>query len=161
MCARHVTGPCYKIDGRCPCSRGFRGPLCDNDCLLKNFGANCEERCKCETNHVCHHVNGACHPISVGKFRIIIKENFTHFNDVQRRKLLKLHLATLMSKYHDKYEELRHVSKRQAPSQSTRNFNATPATSSQVKRTSTPAGNHDFVARMLGEHLLFLLSLIY
>ena len=151
MCARHVTGPCYKIDGRCPCSSGFRGQLCDNDCLLKNFGANCKKRCTCETDHVCHHVNGVCHPISVGKFRIIIKENFTNFNDVHRRKLLKLRLATLISKYHDKYEELRHVSRRQAPSQSTRYLNATSTTLPQVKRTSETTTEHDFVARMLGE----------
>ena len=154
VCSRHVTGPCYKIDGRCPCSRGYRGHLCDNDCLLKNFGKNCEERCKCDSGHVCHHVNGACHPVKIGKFQIIIKkDNYTDFEDVQRRKQLKLHVATLISKYHYMYEELRRVSRRQAPSQSTRGyFNTTLTTLPPVKRTVQPVEGHDLVARIL-DHL--------
>jgi hypothetical protein len=147
-----VTGPCYKIDGRCPCSPGYRGHLCDNDCTLKNFGKNCEERCECDVDHVCHHVDGTCHPVNLGIFRVIIKENYSNFDDVQRRKQLKLHLATLISKYQDMYETLRHVSRRQAPSQSTSGyFNTTLTTLPQVKRTIQPASGHDFVARILGK----------
>lgn len=118
--------------------------------MLKNYGRNCAERCECGADHVCHHVNGACYPMYAGKFEIIIKENYTDFDDVQRHKQLKLHVASLISTYYETYKELRQFSRRQAPSQSARGyFNATPTTSPQVKRTTLPASGHDFVARIL------------
>lgn len=147
-----MIGTCYKIDGRCPCSPGYRGHLCDSDCMLKNYGKNCVKRCDCDVDHVCHHVTGACYLTRVGRFQIVIKENFTNFDEMVRRKQLKLNVAVLIAKYNNMYEELRHLSRRRIPVTSI--HGNISIVSTQITETIQPATRHDFVARILGKKRL-------
>ncbi|XP_046860802.1 uncharacterized protein LOC124454034 [Xenia sp. Carnegie-2017] len=138
---------CYKIDSRCPCSPRYRGHWCDSDCMLKNYGKNCGKRCDCDVDHVCHHVTGTCYLTRVGRFQIVIKENFTNFDEMVRRKQLKLNVAVLIAKYNNMYEELRHLSRRRIPVTSIHGNISIVCT--QITETIHPATRHDFLARIL------------
>ena len=75
-----------------------------------------------------------------------------NFDEMVRRKQLKLNVAVLIAKYNNMYEELRHLSRRRIPVTSI--HGNISIVSTQITETIQPATRHDFVARILGKKRL-------
>ncbi|CAC5357943.1 Cell death abnormality protein 1 [Mytilus coruscus] len=58
--ARCVEGKCDPKDGKCTCSPGYSGRLCNENCPQNSFGDGCNSTCTCDTNSRCHPVTGEC-----------------------------------------------------------------------------------------------------
>ena len=45
-CDAHAYPGCDPVSGRCLCSDGFTGPLCDRPCPSGTYGRNCSQTCR-------------------------------------------------------------------------------------------------------------------
>ena len=59
MCQNGAS--CDPFDGKCICTRGWKGALCDETCSPDRYGQNCGEVCRCQNGGSCHHISGECH----------------------------------------------------------------------------------------------------